>query len=306
MHSRRRVSPITILLIGASALLSLALVPLSAGPDWLRRPLWDDAYYYLVVARNLSHGLGSTVNGQFVNGYQPLHLLPCLLAGRLAAWNLYLTPAVVTLWNWSLYNLAAPWLLVRLWRRVVPATESLAGEVIVVSLWLFHAYGQRAALNGMETTLALLFWLLALTALTREESRGKGIWIGIALGLAFLARNDAVVLAMAYGTLRLGTALVRRREAAALPPAVREVAQAALMTTLVAFPWLAFNALHTGSLLPQSGYAEAAGGLYDLGRETQVTAGIRAAAANMFVIPLPLSGPASAPKIILGAACTLA
>src|SRR6185503_21133760 len=103
-----------------SALLTLPLIPSLGSADWLRRPLWDDAYYYLVIARNVARGLGVTVNGHPVSGFQPLYLLPCVLAGALTGWSQTGAPALLTAFNWALYNLIGAWLLLRLWREIAP------------------------------------------------------------------------------------------------------------------------------------------------------------------------------------------
>ena len=64
----------------------------------------------------------------------------------------------------------------------------------------------RAALNGMETTISLVAWTLAAIAFVRcrvAADARSAVVLGVTLGLAFWARNDAVVLCGALGMLML-------------------------------------------------------------------------------------------------------
>jgi hypothetical protein len=263
---------------------TLFLLPSWHAPDWLRRPLHDDAYYFLVIARNVAHGHGVTVAGVWVNGFQPLHLLPCLLAGSLAGWSLVDTPAVLTALDFVLHNLGGVLLL---WHIGARSGWSGAATAFCALVWLFHPYGQRAALNGMETSLALVAWLVVGLAWTTRQATARSLPLAFALGSAFWARNDAVVLSVSCGLLMLGS--IPGGDAATRRSGLRRLAGIAAVVFLVACPWLAFNLAISRSWIPQSGLAERAGGLYDLGRGLQLGESVAAMARNLSPIPFPLS-----------------
>jgi hypothetical protein len=118
-------------------------------------------------------------------------------------------------------------------------------------------------MNGLETGLYFLILLFAMRYflvhasdpdrdLTGREIIGLGGW----LGLAFWARNDAIFLAAAFGLARLGVAWRRPTELWARR--LREMALVGLVMTALATPWLVFNQVRFGSVVPISGKAEAA------------------------------------------------
>ncbi len=109
--------------------------------------------------------------------------------------------------------------------------------------------------------------------------------LGLALGLTFLVRNDAFALISAVGVYMLVTLA---RGPGPLPKQLAPLALTAGVTALLDAPWLISNLVRFGQLVPQSGAAEAIGGLYDAGRLKQVVAVVLALARNLCPLPLPL------------------
>jgi hypothetical protein len=120
-----------------------------------------------------------------------------------------------------------------------------------------------ASMNALETGLNFAVIAVVMRLFVehagdphRDLSRRAAITFGAWLGLAFWARNDAVFLAGAVGLTRLG--LSWGRPAAVMARRVRELVLAAAMMVAIASPWLLFNLIRFGSVIPMSGKAESA------------------------------------------------
>jgi hypothetical protein len=277
------------------AVLNLAVVahPLDS-EDWLAGPLGDDAYYYLSVARNAAERGEVSYDGQPTNGFQPLHLLVCMLAGELADWDVHRTPALVTWFNWGIFSLLGGALAYALGAAVTSHGDARVRGAAGALLWLSQGNAARLAGHGMETPLALVSWLAVALAYLRWSDRpadaARAAWLGAALGLVFLARNDTGFLALWVLALVGWRLVLRPRELASTAFAQRARALLACAATSagLALPWLVSNWVRLGSPVPQSGAAEAVGSLYDHGRGVQAEAVLRAVARNLAIWHLPL------------------
>ncbi|MDC3979042.1 hypothetical protein [Polyangium jinanense] len=277
-----------LLVAAAFCATKLLLCPLRSG-DWLSRPLGDDAFYYLTIARNIGEGQGITYDGAPTNGFQPLQMVVCVVVGLLTGFDLRLAPMALVLFNLAVFHLLGTWLLVRLVSRFVPLTLPLAASLAV--LWNASGAG-LSSYTGLETPLALCGWLWVLTALHDYHAgpslRAAGS-LGVAGGFAFLARNDIAVLcglavlSMVFprmlGAASAGTPLGARARFASIAGAVMAI---------LASPWLLRNLVFFGSPMPQSGAAEAVGSLYDAGRMAQWHAVAVSAVVNLAVAIIPV------------------
>ena len=213
---------------------------------------YDDAYYYLGVARHLAEGAGSTFDGlNPTNGYHPLWcwlLVPVFLivdtpgAGlRVAAglWYLLAAGAVAALW-WA-----------------IRARTGAAGALIAAALLgLQPALGLGLARpNGLETPLLALLLALAMGVFDRVSPKGAAPRtsalgaVGLVTGAAALARLDALALVVAAAAL-LGLTEWRRDGAGA---ALRATACVLLVAGLLVGPSLAWNVVRFEHPLPVSG-----------------------------------------------------
>ncbi|GEM_PF-485217 len=209
----------------------------------------DDAFYYLQIARRFVAGEGFTFDGLHrTNGFQPLWQLlalpAALLPGREAPLRGLLLEAAL------LYQLAGLTLFGWL-RRAVSGPAAWAGLL----LWAFNARLLFTyAISGMEFSLFALTALLlvdrAHAAATRPSGLrlGEGFLLGALAGLNALARIDGALLA----AVLLGHALFRARR---LPvPALARAAGAMFVSAVaVVAPYLLWNALTFGHLLPVTG-----------------------------------------------------
>jgi hypothetical protein len=152
----------------------------------------DDTFYCLHIARSIARGDGTLYGLAATNGFQPLYVF--LVAPFHWIWPSDPVPPV----HASLLLLAAVdaltlWAIVR-WCRTI-ATQALVPWIVAVA-WLTDAYAARTSLNGMESMVAVLCGVLALTSLDRTLRSGEArpadaARFGALVGLAGLARIDA-------------------------------------------------------------------------------------------------------------------
>lgn len=215
----------------------------------------DDAFYYFAIARNISHGLGSTFNGiDLTNGYHPLWL--CLLVPIF--WSLPSTPAALT----GVTVVAAILMLVAAASldRIRPMLGGAKFTLSVTPLVLVGSVGPSLWFNGMETGLLLTCMIL----LGEQYVRSQGfrldllamrdqLTIGALVTLCILARLDsAIVLGGLFLWLCLGP-----------PKAERWDINFALQTASIPFvtltSYLVLNQAIFGTWTPVSGQAKALG-----------------------------------------------
>lgn len=204
---------------------------------------YDDAYYYLGIARNLAAGLGSTFDGiHATNGYHPL-------------WCALLVPIHAVLHDpdaalraagclWFLLAAAVPaaaWWVVR--TRTGPAGALVAAAIAGLHP---HVGIGLARPNGLETPLYALVVLIGAglverTLTRRAPTRRAFAALGVVSGLAVLARLDGGFFAMAAALL------------VARSKGIRAAAILTVAATAVAGPSLLWNELRFGHPLPVSG-----------------------------------------------------
>ena len=156
----------------------------------------DDSYYYLVVARNIAAGLGSTFDGtgELTNGYHPLwmgFLVPLHLVVHDPELGIRLTLALS-----GLLALAMLTLLMRTLNRTVGRWAGLT--TLIVFAWpRFFGLTQ----NALETALLLFVyaWVFHVFLQGRFTTTAGRVGLGLLLGFAMLARLDTVFLIFAVG-----------------------------------------------------------------------------------------------------------
>jgi hypothetical protein len=243
-------------------LASLLMVLLQIGllfrpdPQFLSRPLFEDAFYAISVGRSIGEGTGVSVDGEHLtNGVQPLI---CFLYAPIFAL--------------SDHGSVTPLRYVLSLQIILYILASIAGATFVRSLlkpdsgvdrrllwWLTFSflYVNYALsthfLNGLETSLTAFLIFTSVYVLRRlQASDQRTLWkwagLGGLLGLTVLSRVDTVllVLGMEAWLLREGlTATTLKRVAALGATAV-----------LVSAPWWTYNVIEFGSLMPISGVAQ--------------------------------------------------
>ena len=164
--------------------------PLRASGNLLRFAQ-DDFYYYLVVARNLAHGLSSTFDGTtLTNGYHPVYLVVLWGASYFAQSLRAVFGFLAVL---DTLSAVATFLAARsLFRRVAHDPWLSNGlAMLIVFLCDYKLYHQ------MEVTLTLPLGMLFLTQLARKPSRMNKLalaLLGLTAAITVLSRLDSVFL----------------------------------------------------------------------------------------------------------------
>ncbi len=238
-------------LLAASRLLLLGR-PISFLDD---RSLVDDTYIYLTIARNIATGLGPWFETNHTNGFQPLYAF--LLVPFFRLWpDDPLMPLRAALVLLTLCEVLALFFTIRLALRLGAGLPAVA---IAAVAWIFNPYCLRMTLSGMETMLACCLSAYCWDIYYRDVHLARGLLtplraaiLGAAVGLAILARIDALLLA----PIIFCAALWRWRTLGI--PIRRQfsrVAAVALALSAVCIPWLVYSIAYTGLIFPISGPA---------------------------------------------------
>lgn len=223
----------------------------------------EDGYLMLTIARNMAIGLGMTVSDGTIatNGVQPLatflFTLPYLASGG---------DKVSSLIGIHLIMVAisvAGFFLVRAFARLVfaPRGPEPLLPLAAATLWFASPLLLLHSMNGLETGLQTVCVLLTLLQFARviaaEREAGADVaahlLLGLLCGLVFLSRNDAAFLVIAVFGLWFMHNLVRgggfvATVARLLPPG--------LLCLVFAAPWMIYNKINFGSIVPISGTAQ--------------------------------------------------
>lgn len=222
----------------------------------------EDGYLMLTIARNLSLGLGmSTAEGTIpTNGTQPLMTIVYALAFKMVggskADGVFLALSVQLL----VVSLAA-WLLYLLARAVISSSTSHLVPASVAAVWFSSQFTVATSMNCLETgayALCIVGTMLTFV-LWKGYERKAWTWqqvcaFGALLGITFLVRIDAIFFIFAILVCRVragfspGTVSFSRLSA--------EASTSGVISLLVGMPWLLYNQVIFGSIMPISGTAQ--------------------------------------------------
>jgi hypothetical protein len=245
-----------------TALLLMALCGVIAGVLPLEQLTFfvsDDAYYYLNVARNITHGAGSSFDGiNPSNGYHPLWML-CLLP---VYWLLGDVPGAafrMALVLQALLVSGTLWLAWDLYRRYAPNSVSAAiGLAIAGTLYS----PLQIMFNGLETDLVVFVLVLLVYAdasrsfLDGPRSNSQQALFGALLGLLMLARLDGAFLLVGM-TIWCLLRPQPRSAAARVEFLVRTFWLTVVVFVAVVAPYFLWNHSQFGHLSPISGTLKA-------------------------------------------------
>jgi hypothetical protein len=250
------------------------------GEELFRSFPTEDGYMMLTIARNLSLGLGMThaAGSIATNGVQPLQAFLQAGAFSLAGSDREAGLRLVFVLSAVLAGLTA-FALSRLGRLLLgESDEGKRASALAASVWLASPVVLFQSMNMLETGLYTLFVVLSVLVFGRGHCEGPGSqWsgrqctaMGALLGVAFWARNDAVFLMVAVGFAHWAATTSN----AAFSRRARETAVMGVAALALASPWVAYNYVGFGSLVPVSGLAHL--------RPTDVGQNLAAAAAALF------------------------
>jgi hypothetical protein len=222
---------------------ALAFLVLAAIVAWFVRPeafIADDAYFYLVVARNIALTGQQTFSGVFpTNGFHPLWCY--LLAGY--GWLVALYDPHL-LWNVrTTIPLSAAVLLLGVWNGRRAARLMGLSDGILVGLSLTLLATTRCLDSEAILHVAALSYLLRISLDGSLDGPGGSCRAGLACAGLFLARLDSVFFIVCY------LIWLRRRTARN-----REAFRATGVFLAAILPYLLANILWFGGAMPVSGW----------------------------------------------------
>lgn len=250
------------------ALLAIGLItrmtPLFLGRErLLRQFITEDGYLMLTVARNIALGNGMSVTDGTVptNGVQPLATLVYAACFWLAdterttgaAYTQALSIAVAIATAVGIVSLA----------RALTPDHRRGWELglLAAGIWFSAPILLRHTMNGLETGLYLLAIVVAANLLVRWADAPDRAWPmercaawGLVLGATFWIRNDAVFLVASFSVVWL--TLCVRQPGASRTRRAKELVVMGSIALVVASPWLAYNYIGFGSIVPISGISE--------------------------------------------------
>ncbi len=252
---------VSVFLFAVGALSRLA--PLfDAGGRLFRQFPSEDGYLMLTIARNVALGNGMSVADGVVptNGTQPLATLLWAAVFWLARGEREAGVRGILLVQVGL-AVACAVLLWRLGRELFGARPGGAGAALLISAaWFASPRVVTHSMNCLESGLYALVVIAVALVFARSPraerwSAARCLATGVLLGLGFWTRNDAVFLVLAACLVHVGWGWsdsakpVTRRFGETLAFGATSVA--------VAIPWLVFNQLRFGAIVPVSGQSEA-------------------------------------------------
>lgn len=243
------------------------------------KPLTEDGFYLLTVARHLALGNGLSIDGvHLTNGIQPLFTFLAAPAYWLFGGDRFEALRGVLLLHGLLF-VGSAWLFGSVLRDATAGGERL--RWLGSLSWLASGYLFLLAHNGLETGCLLFLYLACWRTWQRWPLRGVGSAVahGALLGVLVLARIDATFFVAA-----LCASHVLRGEGR-LGLRVRDAALVGAVAAVVSSPWWIYNLVNFGSLMPTSGTAQGA----TLDSTVGIVASRAAAAAtNLLLVATPM------------------
>lgn len=231
------------LLLAAPALLLAFAYGLSMtllDPATLMERVQDDAFYYIIVARNIiEHGQSAFTPGISTNGYHPLWMIVLVAVGSITGLSL-LTVKLIE----------AVLLAVGLVGALRLLKVRTLGESLIATTFLWVAL-HRAALNGMETALLIpgfVLWIWVLVSRSPVVERRPVLALTGAAALVIGARLDAAVFVLPMLALA--------------PFSVRDKVATVAALVVLGGAYAGFNLWAFGSALPVSGLIKSLGGTH--------------------------------------------
>jgi hypothetical protein len=227
------------------ALYSCTRLALQEDVRYMLVRITDDASYYMTMARNIAAGRGMTFDGIHpTNGFQPLWLLmlvPLFLLHGAPETMIRLVAMIQTV----LLSLAYLGFLRTQAKLFSLRTAALSGILFVYFVFL-------PCINGMESPLLVLLIVVlygyALHTAQSQLDYRRAASFGIILGFVLLARLDMIFIPLALAGCFVRPLLSRQTRSRT----IGIIVVGGIATCAVVAPYLAFNYLKFGAVMPIS------------------------------------------------------
>ena len=211
----------------------------------------DDASYYLKIAQNFNEGYGFTFDGiSRTSGFQPLwQYILIIFTFVFKASPETTMRAVMILQVLILY--ISSLIFIKILRNIFTYEIVFAGGLIF-TVFVYFQY-----LNGMETPLMILIFLFLFYYALRSRifvsrKTGSEFITGILIGLLMLARLDTVFISTAIFGICIAKILTGEKEKRS--EGIKCFLIILSGTLIITLPYLIFNFIYTGNIIPISGY----------------------------------------------------
>lgn len=220
----------------------------------------EDGYLMMTIARNMAIGLGmSTADGTIpTNGTQPLTTFFWTGVYWLEGGDKVKSIVWIILIQF-MFATGAAFLLWQLGIQILqhrPNSHQIA--TLAAATWYASPVIAGHTMNGLETGLygLAVLWvaIMLVGAKAKCWSLRYSVLLGLLLGVTFWIRNDAafLILASCLMYLFMGGSWQRRE----IFQRFVQVNVMGITTVLVALPWLIYNHLNFGHIMPISGQAQ--------------------------------------------------
>lgn len=226
----------------ASTTLIFLVVPW--GTSLYKKPFIEDSWYGLNIARNISEGLGITIDGtQITNGFQPLQVLIDSLIFKITNSN---DSAITVIFAVRLLlHIISAMIFKELVKTLTSNKKTRAFYEFAFISYMFNPAILHVAVNGLETGLVLLL-LLTLVRYAIFQATGKSrqyliiktILVASALIYARIDMSVIVVFVLVWIYIVCGS---------------KTALQVGGSTALLVTPWFSWSYLKFGSVIPISG-----------------------------------------------------
>src|SRR3972149_4937108 len=225
------------------------------------RPLTEDGYYSLTVARDWAQGKGITIDGVVkTNGFQPLFTFLTSIVFLIEFRDVTNSLRLILALHWIVYVLTILFLSLittDYFPRTINGDRDTLGWCVIfcysVSVLTFLIH-----FNGLESGLLLLIFCVIWYLYQRgvfEKDRGRFL-LGVLCGFMVLCRIDTVFFC---GFLILQPLFVKGY---GFSEKFRKVLFSSISVIVISSPWWAYNYLYFGSIVPISGKAQQLWGIF--------------------------------------------
>lgn len=226
-------------LIGFFVLLSIPW-----GSSLYKKPFIEDAWYGFSIARNIADGFGITIDGsQQTNGFQPLQVfIDSIIFTLTKSDNVAL---IIIFTSRLLLHITSAYIFEGILKKALSGREIKGVSTVGFAVYLFNPAIIPNALNGLETGLVLLVFLLFIKVNIKGDLYAYDITIfrGVVLygTILIYARIDMYVVVVTFLLLSL------------LKYNLLIVFKSGVSIFVLTLPWFLYNYLNFASFMPISG-----------------------------------------------------
>ena len=226
-------------LIGFFVLLSIPW-----GSSLYKKPFIEDAWYGFSIARNIADGFGITIDGsQQTNGFQPLQVfIDSIIFTLTKSDNVAL---IIIFTSRLLLHITSAYIFEGILKKALSGREIKGISTVGFAVYLFNPAIIPNALNGLETGLVLLVFLLFIKVNIKGDLYAYDVTIfrGVVLcgTILIYARIDMYVVVVTFLLLSL------------LKYNLLIVFKSGVSIFVLTLPWFLYNYLNFASFMPISG-----------------------------------------------------